>query len=226
MWTQWRMRVGTSLSSRDANSYLTNWRRKPAVLKAIFGWWFGFDVFCLSRFFITMRRTAVVTIIINRQWCDKDFDHVQSNYSTWAKTAPKQISLHFINRFKNNVFHRKRCSLRSFCMEHDVIWFSSWWKKCQNQFLIWLTLTHLGFRHIITHWHFRHHPFAHGHKLSLGREAESLHIMTEISSSWNRVPHGARCRSSLVKLVYFTRSIVWSTLVYSHYRPSTLDLYL
>lgn len=129
--------VGTSLSSRDANSYLTNWRRKPAVLQAIFGWWFGFDVFCLSRFFITMRRAAVVTIIINRQWCNKDFDHVQSNYSTWAKTAPKQISLHFINRFKNNVFHRKRCSLtviRSFCMEHDVIWFSSWWKNVQINF--------------------------------------------------------------------------------------------
>ena len=105
-------------------THTSHWRRKPAVLQAIFGWWFGFDVFCLSRFFITMRRTAV----INRQWCNKDFDHVQSNYSTWAKTVPKQISLHFINRFKNDVFQRKRCSLRSFCMEHDVIWFSWWWK--------------------------------------------------------------------------------------------------
>ena len=56
----------------------------------------------------------------------------------------------------------------------------------ENMSISILDITHLGFRHIITHWRFRHHPFAHGHKLSLGREAESLHIMTEISSSWNR----------------------------------------
>jgi hypothetical protein len=44
-------------------THTSHWRRKPAVLQAMFGWWFGFDVFCLSRFFITIRRTAVVTII-------------------------------------------------------------------------------------------------------------------------------------------------------------------